>query len=405
MNKKLLYYPALMVLSYIAMGFLNISPYIVVFILIALSFYDFQQTSFKLERQNEKASKELKNEIKTTTRDNYLKHKQLITLVRSLPYPLVLMDDDGKVVMYNTHFNVFRYSEEDIEISYLKNDCIHEVSELIKDSYIFESYLNQTFVHENKTYEAICAPITTNGRYSGSLILFQDVSALKAKESMQKQFIADASHELKTPISVIKGMVEILNREDFNDEAILKDFLMQIEKENNRMEIIVRDLLVLSRLSKDTMVMNKEEVDFTEILDGCIASFAKMAKDKHLNIEKDYTSFCKISVDKELSKTLINNLISNAIKYSDTGTITISTKEEDRQYIVSIQDEGVGLSKEEQEKVFERFYRVDKARSRASGGSGLGLSIVKSIVEAHNAKITLFSEEGKGSVFKIYFQK
>lgn len=402
---KIMYYIGVFLLSFIAMGFFNVDPYIVVFLLICFFAYDYHQVQFKLERQNEKESKELKNEIKSTSKDNYLKQKQLITLVRSIPYPLVLMDDNGNVVMYNTHFNVFRSSNEERDINYLYNDCVDEVSEFLKDSYIFEKRLVKVIHHNNKTYEAVCQPVTTNGKFSGSLILFQDVTKAKENEVMQKQFIADASHELKTPISVIKGMMEILNREDFDDEEIRKDFMHQIEKENRRMEIIVRDLLILSRLSKDKLVMRKQSVDFTKILDECIDSFITMANDKNLKIEKNYQDYSYIKVDKELSKTLINNLISNAIKYSDEGVITVSTYEEEKKYVVTIKDQGVGLSKEDKEKVFERFYRVDKARSRASGGSGLGLSIVKSITDAHDATISVESEEGIGSEFKIYFNK
>ena len=403
-KKRIPAYLGMILFAYIGLSIFQMNAYVVVFLLVCYFAYDSYKIQFVLGQQIEQESKELKNEIKTFTIDAHLKHKQLLTIISAIPFPLALMDGEGKVVLYNTYFNTFRENSDEKELSYINNDCIEEVSEILKDGYIFEKHFTKNFEFGGRSYEVICEPVTTKGKFSGCLLLFQDVSTAKQRESMQKQFIADASHELKTPISVIKGMVEILNREDFDDEEIRKDFLHQIEKENHRMEFVVRDLLQLSRLSKDNLILKREVCDFTEILNSCITTFQKMAEDKNLTIVKNYKNFDQVYVDKELSMTLINNLISNAIKYSDSGTITVSTFEEEDRYVVSIKDEGVGLSEEDKENVFERFYRVDKARSRASGGSGLGLPIVKSIVEAHNASITVESEEGKGSEFKVYFK-
>lgn len=405
MNKERLTTCAAMILfAYIGLGIFDINAYLVVLLLVCYFAFDYYQGKERLERQNEIESKELKNEIKTTTRDAHLKQKQLLTMISNIPFPLVLMDESGNVVLYNTYFNRFRRSDAEKELSYIENDCAEEIAEILKDGYIFEKDFTKTVEYDKKTYEAICVPVTAKGKFSGCVLLFQDVSVSKEREILQKQFIADASHELKTPISVIKGMIEILNRDDFNDKETQKDFHNQIEKETRRMEIIVRDLLQLSRLSKNNFILKRESCDFTTILDSCVKSFSKIAKDKGLVIVKQYQSYDKVFIDRELSMTLINNLISNAIKYSDHGTITISTKNVRDEYQVTIQDEGVGLSKEDKEKVFERFYRVDKARSRCSGGSGLGLSIVKSIIDAHHGRIEIESELGKGTKFKLYFK-
>lgn len=405
MNKETLVKLVTMLLfAYIGLAFFAINEYLIVFILICYFGYDFLQGKVKIEKRNQKENKELLNEIKSTSKDAYLKHKQLLTIVSNIPFPLLLLDVEGKVVLYNTSFNRFRESDKDRDLSYLNNDCLYDISEFLKDAFIFEKQIDKTFSIKDKTYQAISVPITTKGHFSGCVILFQDITLAKEKEKMQKQFIADASHELKTPISVIKGMIEILNRDDFNDDSTRTEFLYQIEKETKRLDVIVKDLLQLSRLSKDTLLLNRKSLDFTTIIDDSLATFTTIANQKGLQIKTDYQSHEQVFVDKELSLTLINNLLSNAIKYSDKGIITITTQKLKDEYAVSIKDEGVGLSNQDRDNIFERFYRVDKARSRANGGSGLGLSIVKSIVEAHGAKIAVESELKKGTTFTIYFK-
>lgn len=395
---------AMFIFSYIALGIFGINEYIVIFVLICYFAYHLLQGKQEIEIRNRLENKELQKEIKTTTSDAYLKHKQLLTMITNIPFPLLLLNVEGKVVLYNRPFERFRFSKEDNTMDYISNDYKHEVSEFLKDAYIFEKEIEKTITVDDKTYQAISVPVTTKGQFSGCVILFQDITLANQRESMQKQFIADASHELKTPISVIKGMIEILNREDFDDDKTRDEFLKQIAKETNRLEIIVKDLLQLSRLSKDSLLLKQEMIDFTSIIEYSYNSLSRLAQAKGISFAFDFASHTPIRVDKELSITLMNNLISNAIKYSDTGTIKLATKESKNEYIVSISDEGVGLSEEDCERVFERFYRVDKARSRDSGGSGLGLSIVKSIVDAHEASIHVTSELQKGTTFTIYFK-
>lgn len=395
---------AMLMLSYIGLAIFQINAYIIVFLLICYFAFDFYQGKEKLEYRSKLEKEEVLNEMKSTESDAYLKQKQLLTMISNIPIPLLLLDKEGNVALYNTSFNQFRQSEEEKKLSYLYNDCVSEVAEFLKDAFIFEKQLTKVVHLNNKTFEGICVPVTTKGKFSGSVLLFQDISDAKERESMQKQFIADASHELKTPISVIMGMVEILNREDFNDDKTQKEFLQQIEKETKRLEIIVRDLLQLSRMSSESFILRRELTDFTKVIDSSMASFNLLAKEKGLELTCEYETHEEIYVDRDLTLTLMNNLISNAIKYSDHGQIHVATRKANGEYEVSVRDEGCGLSEEDQVKIFERFYRVDKARSRTSGGSGLGLTIVKSIAEAHRGRVSVESEVDKGSTFKVYFK-
>lgn len=392
-------------LSMVLLNVLYVEANVVVLLILIFMGYYIGQTQRTYIEKNRKETNEMLQEMKLTETDAYLKQKRLLTLASNIPIPLALLDVEGNIVLYNSQFSVFRESNEEVKMTYLENDFDLEVANIIKDVFIFEKEIKREIVVNHKTYQAIGVPITTKGRYSGSIVVFQDISQAAEKESMQKQFIADASHELKTPISIIKGMSEILNRDDFDDIETQKEFLKQIEKETNRLETIVRDLLQLSKLSKENLILNKEHTSLPNILDRSISSLEFIAEEKGIQIVKDYRSYNEVNIDRELLLTLSNNLINNAIKYSDDGVIKVSTYDLENKVVMEVKDQGYGLSEEDQIKIFDRFYRVDKARSRDSGGSGLGLSIVKSIVDAHKGEIKVNSKLNEGSSFKIYLDK
>lgn len=405
MNRdKWVWFAFIFICSYVCLDILYVNANIVVLCILIYFAYFMYQTQMTYLEKNRKESNELLQEMKLTEKDAYLKQKRLVTLATNMPIPLALLDVEGNLVLYNSQFSMFRNSQEEKSMTYLENDCVKEVADILKDAFIFEKEIIKEININNKTYQAISVPVTTKGRYSGSVIVLQDISEAAEKENMQKQFIADASHELKTPISVIKGMSEILNRDDFNDSETQKEFIKQIEKETIRLETIVKDLLQLSKLSKDNLILNKEKLILSNILDRSIHSLEFLAEEKGLKIVKDYQCLEEVYVDKELMLTLANNLINNAIKYSDSGTIYVSTRKVENEVMIEVKDEGYGLSEKEQALVFDRFYRVDKARSRNSGGSGLGLSIVKSIVDAHKGRIELISKLKEGSIFRIYLK-
>ncbi len=346
----------------------------------------------------------LHNQIQNVTFQADIRQEQLATLISNLPMPLILLDNKGEVLLYNDGFAEFRNSKEKRRLTYVNNDFVKPVYRFIFDATLFEREIRKTIVVDDKEYEAYSEPLFKNNQFSGCVIVFQDITKIKKQEALQKRFLDDASHELKTPISAIKGMVEILNREGFNDEEIRKDFLEQIENENNRLERIVSDLLQLSRLSSDQLVMKREACDATKIIDASIASLSYKANKKGLAFHTDYRSNEPIFVDPAQLQIVMNNLISNAISYSDTGTISLSTFHEGDSYVIEVKDEGRGISQEEQDRIFERFYRTDTDRSRSSGGSGLGLSIVKSVLDAHQAQLVVKSEIHKGSTFQIWIR-
>lgn len=381
--------------------FFQLNVYVIIIIMV-VAFAIFWIYLDQQELQNKRRENiELQEEVKSTAKDAHLKNKQLSAIVGSIPFPMILIDQFGNIVMHNNINDISLELDMNIDMTYLTNNFVNPVSEFIKDAFILEKQLDKIIKINDIEFQAISVPVTAKSKYSGCLVLFQDISKTLEGEKMQKRFIADASHELKTPISVIKGMVEILNRDDFDDDKTRSEFLTQIEVEINRLDLLVKDLLQLSRLSKSNAVLERSMVNVCEMLEKAAFSLEKEAKKKQLNIVTDFQTKELLFCDPMRMQQVIFNLLTNAIKYSDSGTITLSTKLEGHFYLIMVKDEGCGLSKEDCDKIFERFYRVDDDRSRKSGGSGLGLSIVKRIVEAHSGKIIVESEEGKGSCFIV----
>ena len=372
----------------------------VILLLLAISLYIVEVVyEQQYESKKSKENKELQEEIRSTAKDAHLKNKQLLTIVSSIPFPMLLIDQFGNIVMHN---NIASLCMSHLEpLTYLDNPFVHGVREFIKDAFILERDMDKIININGVEFQAIGIPVLAKSKYSGCLVLFQDISKTLEGEKMQKRFIADASHELKTPISVLKGMVEILNRDDFDDPITEKEFLSQMAKEVQRLDVLVKDLLQLSRLSLSNVILEREKCDVCALFDKACDSLWKNAQKKQLNIQKDYQTLEYAFCDPKRMLQVILNLLSNAIKYSDSGTITLRTRMETTYYILEVEDEGCGIQKKDMEKIFDRFYRVDDARSRQSGGSGLGLPIVRSIIEAHGGNIEVESTYGKGTLFRI----
>lgn len=403
MNKKLIYELGFTyVFAVIGVFMMQINVFVVLAAVCVTSYIFSTRGEHDVEERMQFENRKLENKINSSSKDAHLIRKQLYTLANNIPLPLLLIDEKGEILLYNERCDSLRTGGTTIK-NYLENDFFEDVHNFIHDAYIVETSLDRTMTIGMNTYEGLSAPFTSNKHFAGCVILFQDITKVQEKEDMQKQFIADASHELKTPIAAIKGMVEILNREDFDDKAIEKDFLIQIEKENLRLEEIVMDLLTLSRFNRNVVILKRRLQDFTEICDTSIQSLKSEAEEKGIEIIRDYHSHDQVFVDDKQMLIVVNNLLNNAIKYSKEGEIILRTYSENEHYYFQISDHGYGIALEDIDKIFERFYRVNKDRSRYSGGSGLGLPIVKSICDAHNAKISVESEIGKGSVFTIEF--
>lgn len=249
---------------------------------------------------------------------------------------------------------------------------------------------------------------SVRGKRIGAVLVFHDVTRLRKLESIRTDFVSNVSHEIKTPVTAIKGAVETLLDEDpqrFGPDAL--KFLQIISRQSDRMEAIIEDLLSLTRLEHDNDRFSAElsPYDVSKTIAAAVETCQATAKDRKTSIEIKCAGPLLAQVIPPLLEQAMVNLIVNAIKYSpEHSHVLVSAAEVDNEVVISVEDHGRGIEPEHLPRVFERFYRTDKARSRDMGGTGLGLSIVKHVADAHRGRASVHSVAGVGSTFRIHLQ-
>jgi two-component system phosphate regulon sensor histidine kinase PhoR len=233
-----------------------------------------------------------------------------------------------------------------------------------------------------------------------------DISNLKRLEKVRTQFLGNVSHELRTPIFAIQGYLETLVNGALNDPDVNMKFLEKAYTHTNNLNNLLNDLIDISMIESGEMKMNYGYFEIVPFLGKIISEFKDVAREKNLELRfiyKDETK--KYYCDKDKLRQVMVNLISNSIKYTEKGFVELELKDEEKFGEIIVRDSGIGIPGHDIERIFERFYRIDKDRSRAVGGTGLGLAIVKHIVTAHGSKVTVKSELGKGSSFSFKLKK
>lgn len=356
-----------------------------------------------LDKANEQIANDLHYQLKNISSKSKNKDIQMAKMFEILPFPMMLFDTFGNIVLMNEYFKAFHYKNEIKKgETYLDNGFLIELQDYFKEAYILEKQFSSMIIINDVEYQISAVPIKIKGKFSGSLLYLQDISETLEGEKRQKRFIADASHEFKTPLAIIKGMIEILLRPDFDDVETQRDFLEQIANETNRLEGIVKDMLLLSKLSSPNVILEKNMYSIADAMDQALQPFIPMFKEKQIEIIKKFEDSSLYYFDVEKMKQVFINLYQNAYNHTDHGYIRLSTIKVLDGLLIKVEDSGCGIPDEHQSKIFERLYRVDSSRSRNAGGSGLGLAISKSIVEAHKGTISVESKEHQGSVFTIY---
>lgn len=241
----------------------------------------------------------------------------------------------------------------------------------------------------------------------GIIVVLQDITKQKKLDDMRKEFVANVSHELRTPLTTVKSYAETLLDGAMEEPEIAKEFLEIIDSEADRMALLVTDLLQLSRFDTKQFELKLSPIMINEFLTNCWQQHKILAEKKnHTYIYEPAEENLELNIDADRVSQVLSNVITNAIKYSpENSTITIYTQNTDKYFKIIVKDNGLGIPKEDIPRIFERFYRVDKARSRAMGGTGLGLAISKEIMELHKGSIAVESEYGKGTIMTLSLPK
>jgi len=258
-------------------------------------------------------------------------------------------------------------------------------------------------VLRTRAFAVTAAPVRSDGAVGGAVMVLHDITDLRRLERARRDFVANVSHEFKTPLTAIQGFAETLLNGALDDEQNRVRFLEIIRTHAARLGNLTDDLLKLARIEAGKMAMEIRPVAAAEFLPSCVETARINAAPRNITLECDCPrDLPRIKGDPGSLQEILQNLLDNAVRYTpDGGRIVVKAFEREGEIVMSVADTGIGIPKAEQERIFERFYRVDAARSRASGGTGLGLSIARHLVEAHGGRIEVESELGRGSTFSV----
>jgi two-component system phosphate regulon sensor histidine kinase PhoR len=326
-------------------------------------------------------------------------------LFNSMLEGLLLLDRNRKIYLANRAFkNLFGLKIELRGKTIMEALRLHELAELVErveaEKQVFEYELKLPEL--STRWLQVNAAVISNsaGEREGTILVFHDLTRLKQLEHTREEFVANVSHELRTPLSLIKGYVETLLDGARNDPAIAERFLKIIERNTQRLDLLIQDLLTISALESERIKLNLHPVELRPLVEKVFTDLKPPAENKNVELINQLPELTATADSNRLEQVLAN-LVDNAIKYGRAqGHVTVGgEKLDDGKLKMFVQDDGPGIPAESLDRVFERFYRVDKARSRDQGGTGLGLSIVKHIVQAHGGEVWVKSELGMGATF------
>lgn len=339
-----------------------------------------------------------------------IQNVKLETILNSMPEGIIAVDTKKNIMLINPSAKeifLIKDNEKIIGKNILENIRNNQIYKIIHHILIndkdnpMEIEIDSS---KKKILRISSSPIryiAKHERIKGVILIIEDITQLRKLENVRKDFVANVSHELKTPITSIRGFIETLKSGEVEDENIQKRFLDIIDFESERLIRLIEDILILSDLENNLKSTTTDKIEIKEALNEIISIMTQLAMKKNIIITSDIQNgMLPLFFAKDKFKQMIINLIDNAIKYTpEGGKIKINAYQNNNQVEIEIKDTGIGIPKEDIPRLFERFYRVDKDRSRSAGGTGLGLAIVKHILELMNGKIKVESELGKGSSF------
>ncbi|OIO36601.1 MAG: hypothetical protein AUJ74_01870 [Candidatus Omnitrophica bacterium CG1_02_44_16] len=348
-----------------------------------------------------KMAQDIENKIRLIKTQN----QKLSAIFNSMIEGVIVVEKGGRIVSINsTVEKIFGVLNRDIEgrifLEVVRNNDIAEViNTILKNGKPISKEV--TLIYPvRRIFEVNATPIFDNDVINGCLVVIHDITEIRKLETVRSDFVANVSHELKTPLTSIKGFVETLLEGAIDDKKNNRNFLEIIQSHAERLNNLVDDLLSLAYFESKEMLLRKSSFNLNQQLQEVLAGFKTRSKKGNIDIKNGLGPGISVFADKDRIEQVFTNLIDNAIKFNrENGTIRIYAQEAGDKVKVYVEDSGIGIPEKDIPRIFERFYRVDKARSRELGGTGLGLSIVKHIIELHNGSVGVESAEGLGSKF------
>jgi two-component system phosphate regulon sensor histidine kinase PhoR len=329
-------------------------------------------------------------------------------LFNSMVEGVMLLDAAGRIRLVNHALENFFGITSDLRgKTILEAFQMHEIQELAHRVLIEGQVRGYEMDLPGLDYRSVqvnaSVILDRDGRQQGRLLVFHDLTRLKQLENTRRDFVANVSHELRTPLSLIKGYCETLLDGAKDDPAVAPRFLQTIERHADRLTYLIEDLLTISRLESGHVAMNFQNLELAPLVERTVAELMERTKGKQVVVHNEVPPTLRVRADADRVQQVLTNLVDNAIKYGRQQVcVTVGAQAgENRSVEIWVTDNGPGIAPEHLDRIFERFYRVDRARSRDAGGTGLGLSIVKHIVQAHHGDVWATSELEKGSTFRF----
>lgn len=329
--------------------------------------------------------------------------REFDTVTENLQEGLVVLNDAGVVLSMNgSACRILEVPEEEYTNRHLITlNRSPELSSAV-DTALSGANAGTVLEWQNKKYHLVASPVKKDEKTTGAVLLFMDVTEAQEAEEMRREFSANVSHELKTPLTSISGYAEIM-KNGLVQPKDMPEFATRIYNEANRMIALVEDIIKLSRLDEEADMPGKQPVDLFAIAQEVAARLAPMAESHGVRLVLEGGA-AKMEGAEGILREVVYNLAENAVKYNrQGGSVRIAVRQQPAGVLLEVEDTGIGIPENEQQRVFERFYRVDKSHSKETGGTGLGLSIVKNGVRYHGGAVTLRSRVGEGTTVTIHF--
>jgi two-component system, OmpR family, phosphate regulon sensor histidine kinase PhoR len=318
---------------------------------------------------------------------------------------LLVLDGERRIALFNrTLQELFGLNEKSLGAPLLESVREASVDKLISQTFRNHEPTHGEIIVAERHWHVSAEPMHhSNGAKSGAVVLFHDITALKRADEMRRDFVANVSHELRTPLSILRGYIETMLDDPKMPRGETARILEVMDQHSKRLSLLANDLLTLAQMESGSSNLQLNELDLLRFLSDLVRDWRKKFSAKRLEAIVDVSDDCSIvRVDEERLREIFDNLLDNAVKYSGKGgQIHLKAERRDGEVALSVTDEGIGISQEDLPRIFERFYRADKARSRELGGTGLGLSIVKHIAQLHGGRVEAHSELGKGTTILV----